>query len=119
MQCATPGSHGHRQERADVGEGQDVGQAGAETALDVHHAAARSGAEHGAAERHPATDRPGEVVDQDVAAAVGTDDVGVADADDVDVVGGKAVGGGLELGRVEVTHEMSSQEIVRVRTVTS
>jgi len=79
-----PGLPGQVRERREVGDDLDVGQTVLETTLDGHHVAAGAGVEHGAAERDPVPHGGRQLVDEDVAPAVGPDQVRVRDPDDVD-----------------------------------
>jgi hypothetical protein len=76
-------------QRVEVRDGQDVRKAVGEAALDVDDVAHRGGPVDGPAERHAAAGRACEPVDEEVAAALGADEVGVAEADDVDALPGE------------------------------
>ena len=78
-------------QRAQVRDGDDVGQPGGQAALDVDDVAHRGRAVDRAAERHAVADGSGEAVDQHVAAALGADQVGVAEPNDVDVLISKSL----------------------------
>ena len=98
----------HVGEGGQVGEGDDVGQAVGEAAFaELDDVAHRAGAVDRAAERDAVAECPGEVRDQHVAAALGADEVGVAQPDDVDAAPAQFGRGGREGVLVEVTHDTS------------
>jgi len=106
----------HRLEGGQVGEGDDVGQARGEAAVEVHDATQGRGGVDRAAEGHPAADRPVEVLDQHIATAVHADEIGVADPHDVDAVLGQPVACRRQAAGVEVAHD-ASFHIVWAQTI--
>ena len=91
-------------QRAQVRHRHDVGETGGDAALDVDDVAHRRGAVDRAAERDAVPDGPGEPTRQDVAATLGSDDVAVAEAHDVDAVVGEVGLGCLHRCGIHVDH---------------
>ncbi len=90
--------------RAEVGEGQHVGQPGVESALDIDDIPHRRGPVDGSAERHTVFDRTREPVDQNVPAAFGANQVCIANANDVDVLRYEFGSRILQTAGVEMSH---------------
>jgi hypothetical protein len=76
----------HDLSRADVWEGQHIREPSFETALDVNNVAHWCGRVDGPAEGDPVADRTCKAIDQDVASPIGTDQIRIPDAYDVNAL---------------------------------
>src|SRR6188472_1630628 len=94
----------HDLDSADVGKCQYVGQASFEPTFDVDYIAHRRSAVDRATEGHPVTHRTSEPVDQDVAPALGADQVRITNPDHVDALPDQFGREVLYTRRIEMRH---------------